>query len=718
MRTEALTVLTARSFAFCLACSAILVSAAPTIRDVTHTPQSPKSGQPVTVTARIGNAETSAAVTVQVQVVEPGSYVRRTDRTYQKSWRDFPMHDDGREGDAQAGDGVFTATVPAAEQKHRRLIRYYVSVGDGRGVNARLPAATNACPNFAWFVYDGLPGWTGSGKPGSTPPSTYSPQFLATLPVYHLIANGPDVEKSQWDAGANRNLFFGTMVYDGRVYDHIQFHNRGQASTYVAGKNKWGFKFNAGEGFQARDLFGRKYQFPWNSFNLNACASPWAQVNRGMAGMDEAVSYRAYQLAGVPSPNTHWVHFRVVDAAEEAPGRNQYAGDLWGLYLVVQDKNGTWLRESGLPDGNIFSAESGPKYLAQGMPADGSDWREFVAASRNQRSEPWWREQFDLPAYYSFHAINRVVSNIDLRPNGNHYLYHPRAGRWVVLPHDLDMMFIPKTHWPGVIDQTQCLRVPALRREYSNRAREILDLFCSDAAPNGGQIGQLVAEFARVLAPPNQERTWPELDMAMWNWHPRNNDPGRFYITPASDNRMGGRWRRTLASPDFAGFCRYIVEFCTDSRPTKNYAPNDGDQRGYGFGFLFTESKDEAAPIRPTLRSAGPPGFPTDQLVFQTTPFASPNSAAFAAMQWRVGQISAPGLSGYAPNTPCRYEIEPHWLSPELTKPTLDMHLPPDVCRPGNTYRVRVRYKDNTGRWSRWSEPQQFVASGQTQAKP
>ena len=30
-------------------------------------------------------------------------------------------------------------------------------------------------------------------------------------------------------------------------------------------------------------------------------------------------------------------------------------------------------------------------------------------------------------------------------------------------------------------------------RSYQNRAREILDLFCSDAAPNGGQIGQLVA---------------------------------------------------------------------------------------------------------------------------------------------------------------------------------------------------------------------------------
>ena len=71
--------------------------------------------------------------------------------------------------------------------------------------------------------------------------------------MYHLIARAGDVERSQWDAASNRKPFFGTLVYDGRVYDHIQFHNRGQASTYLAGKNKWGFKFNPEQKFYARD---------------------------------------------------------------------------------------------------------------------------------------------------------------------------------------------------------------------------------------------------------------------------------------------------------------------------------------------------------------------------------------------------------------------------------------------------------------------------------
>src|SRR5207247_3794855 len=121
------------------------------------------------------------------------------DPAYERSWRDFPMQDDGQNGDLRAGDGVFTAVVPPEIQKHRRLIRYVVTIVTTNGATTRLPQATNACPNFAWFVYDGGPAWLGSNKPGSTPPLTFSPQFLTTLPVYHLIARGSDVELSQWD---------------------------------------------------------------------------------------------------------------------------------------------------------------------------------------------------------------------------------------------------------------------------------------------------------------------------------------------------------------------------------------------------------------------------------------------------------------------------------------------------------------------------------------
>jgi hypothetical protein len=82
----------------------------------------------------------------------------------------------------------------------------------------------------------------------------------------------------------------------------------------------------------------------------------------------------------------------------------------------------------------------------------------------------------------------------------------------------------------------------------------------------------------------------------------------------------------------------------------------------------------------------------------------------FAAMQWRVGEISAPGLAGYKPGTPRKYEIEELWRSEELATQTNRFTLPLTMCEPNHTYRVRARYKNHTGRWSHWSEPVQFVA--------
>ena len=53
---------------------------------------------------------------------------------------------------------------------------------------------------------------------------------------------------------------------------------------------------------------------------------------------------------------------------------------------------------------------------------------------------------------------------------------------------------------------------------------------------------------------------------------------------------------RLSATNDFAVFRKYVVDFCTDSRPVKKYAPNDGDPRGYGWGYLAHEAKDDKIP--------------------------------------------------------------------------------------------------------------------------
>lgn len=58
-----------------------------------------------------------------------------------------------------------------------------------------------------------------------------------------------------------------------------------------------------------------------------------------------------------------------------------------------------------------------------------------------------------------------------------------------------------------------------------------------------------------------------------------------------------------------------------------------------------------------------------------------------------------------------RYELEPVWESAESAVFNAALRLPINLTKVGATYRLRVRLKDNAGRFSRWSEPIQFTAT-------
>lgn len=555
----------------------------PHIEGVSHTPSVPKSGQDVVISATIIDPDGVGPVSLSYQVVDPGSYIRLTDPEYATGWISVPM--------TRTDGDVWTATLPGSLQSHRRLVRYRIRFEDLSGNAQTVPYPDDESPNFAYFINDGMPEWSGALRPGQTPLQTYPVSMLDSIPVYTLIANDSDVIRSQYDAAYDSVRCIGTFVYDGRVYDHIEFRNRGEASTYVSGKNKWRFYFNRAQRLVAKDTLGRPYKETWKQLSANACASPWAPVNRGAAGVDEALPFRAFQLAGMAAPHTHYYHFRIIRGEEETPeagipinnsignADGQYAGDFWGLYLAVEPIRGNFLGERNLPDGNIYKIENnqGDKNeQAVGQPVDSSDWVAFRDAHLNESpNETWWREHMDMEAYYSFHAINRLVGNVDLRAGNNHYFYHRSSdGRWVPVPWDLDMMFIAQTHHvtgiedqhiPGVIHaHKSILQHPALALEFRNRGREILDLLASDSSPEGGQIGQLLKELTAPIHTPGELYTWAYADAAMWNLHPRTpgiegnasgqyNHRGNFFQSPFTDTRFGGNWTGWLRAPDFTG---------------------------------------------------------------------------------------------------------------------------------------------------------------------
>jgi hypothetical protein len=88
------------------------------------------------------------------------------------------MRDDGTAGDAVAGDAIFTAVLPASVQTHRRLVRYRINVTDIPGKTAGVPYLDDEQPNFAYFVYNGAPAWTGRNV--SRRPATAAHRSVAT----------------------------------------------------------------------------------------------------------------------------------------------------------------------------------------------------------------------------------------------------------------------------------------------------------------------------------------------------------------------------------------------------------------------------------------------------------------------------------------------------------------------------------------------------------
>ena len=405
--------------------------------------------------------------------------------------------------------------------------------------------------------------------------------------------------------------------------------------------------------------------------------------------MFEALSYRLFQLAGVPAPDSHFVHFRVIDAKAEA-GPTQYDGDFWGLYLAVEEIDGRFLDARGLPDGNLYKMQDGTGELNnQGVnaPTGRSDLDAFIGAyTQGSRSADWWRKSFDLPGYYSFRAALEAVHHYDLDQGKNYFYYRdPDSRRWSIWPWDTDLTWADQFFGEGSEPfRDRVLTIPAFNLEYQNRLREIRDLLF-----NPEQVDRLVDEYAAFVNTPADGLALVDADRAQWDYNPILASD---YV---DDQRAAwGRYYEKPAVGDFAGALRRMKEWAA--------------QRARWLD--ATLLTDRNAPATPVVRYAGPAGYPGDQLTFTSSGFADPQgNQSFAAMQWRAAEVSWPGLPGYASGAPNRYEISASWTSPELRTFTPAQRLPDGACQVGRVCRVRVRMMDNTGRWSHWSAPVEFV---------
>ena len=668
-------------------------NAPPQIRQVDHSPESPTSGQPVTVTAKITDPGGVGAVTLHYQLVEPGDYFCRylkfnnngspnADPRYEDpaNWTALTMVDDGTAGDALAADSIYTAVLPAALQTNRRLVRYRITAEDSSSTAITVPYSDDPQPNFAYFVYDGTPDWTGRIRSSDPSPVTYPGSLMSSVPTYFLLSTNTWVDDSQFGGyGGSEYLWPGTMVYDGKVYDHIQYRPRGGVHRYQYGKNFWKFDFGRGRRFEARDRYGKKYDTKWDKLNFSSIVQQVNFNHRGEQGLFEGVGFRLFQLCGVEACHTHYVQFYVIDEASPT-GANQYEGDYYGLFLAIEQMNGQFLDEHDLPDGNLYKIEGhngqsnnqGPTQVS-----DGSDVSAFISAYRNGTPTPqWWEDNLDIDKYLSYRTIVEGIHHYDIAYGKNYFYYHnPETEKFEVHPWDLDLTWANNMFGNGNHHfKSMVANNPAFNTRYQNRVREIMDLLY-----NTDEGYRLIDEMVLDVWTPGS----PSLvgaDRRLWDNNPRLNHPDRYYDV-ASDR-------------EFSGMIQVL----------KNYIVSRGS---WMTSTLLTQ--EASIPDTPTISYSGAAGYPSNDLQFTSSAYSS--GTGFAAMEWRISEVYNPTTANYIAGDPYIYEIDGATESGELASFNSSYLFPALAARPGHTYRARVRHQDNQGRWSHWSEPAEFLVS-------
>jgi len=643
----------------------------PFARNLTCEPEQPTSGQPVTVTVKVTDADGVVGVALMYQVVSPGHYIparlpvalsalvvdpdaeplRNPDYYDAANWTQVFMLDDGTGGDATAGDGVYTTVIEG--QAHRTLVRFRFQAMDMLGAVTSAPYADDPALNFAYFVYDGVPDYEG-----------FSSEMLQSLPVHHLLTraedmrqtlgyNGSDQISQFYNGQANPARFvynwYGTFVYDGVVYDNIRYRLRGANGRYLGGNSKRSmrFRFNRGHYFQAKDAQGRPYPTKWRTLTT---AKGFDNRQTLTYAFNEYVNFYLFEKMGVPAPYTYYFHFRVIDDEDEAP--DAWRGDFWGLGFAQETYDVRFLEAHDMPKANLYKlinsttdAKEQQRYQGPFAVTDGSDHDNIEHRLTGYSTPDFVRAHVRLDKWYAYHALAQAIRHYDFWPSANKnatWYFEPvytaensYLGLMWTLPWDTDATWGPM--WNNGYDVVynsifscsgggaDSASNPELQPDYYAAVREVRDLLWQR-----DQIASLLAEMAAPIA------DFVEADRVRWLNAP--SDAGNYRsLSGAGKNGLDALVEDML---DFA--------FEGGSWP--------GGSVGIGGRAAFLDSladgeEGHLIPEKPTITYIGELAYPTNALFFQRSAFNDPQgSGTFAATHWRIAEVSPDAQPGLDPD--------------------------------------------------------------------
>jgi hypothetical protein len=719
-------------------------NAPPQIRQVDHVVATPAAGQANVVTAKVTDPNGVASVALHYQVVLPGAFIpstlpvpisqmiagniptaRTPNPAFENpaNWTTVQMVDNGTNGDAIANDGVYSMTIPG--QINRALVRYRITVTDTAGASVRVPYVDDPSLNFAYYTYNGIPDYQG-----------VSSEALETLPVYTIVSRERDIyEAVAHDPAVRLPQFLGSaahpardyenwemaFVYDGKVYDHIYYRLGGANGRYQnegnSNKRNWRIRFNRGNFLEARDQDGERYSEEWRTLTIGKGMSNRLTLTYGL---NEVVNYHLWNTVGVPAPDTHWFHMRVVDGAEEAP--NAYQGDFWGMQWAQETYDVRFLEAHGLERGNLYklvNATNDPleqeRYLAADAVRNGEDMTNIETNLRSFQTTAWLRAHVDYDKWNRYHALAQAIRHYDYWPDANKnatWYFAPNytaensnLGQMWTLPWDTDATWGPTYNcgedrpYDAIFPSCDGRGDPGgnaeLAREYRNMVREIRDLLWQPE-----QISGIINSFASDIA------AFMPAERIRFNTVPAN---FQSQLLPNVVGNYGGIGNNY----ELSGYVQDMLNFAFTGGNWPGGAVGVGGQAAWLDQLQASGGDGALLPTTPTISYVGQANFPIDGLAFRSSNFADPQGAGtFKAMQWRVGEITDPTAPSYDPNNRYKLEFDAAWESPVITTFNNTVSVPAGNISTGATYRARVRMMDTTGVWSHWSAPVTFTTTG------
>ena len=229
------------------------------------------------------------------------------------------------------------------------------------------------------------------------------------------------------------------------------------------------------------------------------------------------------------------------------------------------------------------------------------------------------------------------------------------------------------------------LKKPVFKVDYSNRAREIIDLLY-----NSDEGYKLIDEYAAMIdGIDNNKATIVDADRAMWDYHPI------MASNKVNSSKSGqGRFYKRASTKDFPGMVKIMKNYI---RTRRNF-------------ILKTAARETKHPELPKINYIGEENFPVNRLKFRSSEFID-KTGSFAEMKWRLAEVSAPESPAFDPKKRRKYEINAIWESDAIEIFNNSVTIPSNIAKVGHWYRARVRMKDDTNRWSHWSNPIEFEAT-------